>query len=151
MTLMSWASGVFSVARDQLEAQVKRFKNREFMEAVVAGCALVAAADGTIKPEEKQKMVGFIKMSDELKVFDLEEVTKAFNKAIEFFEFDPTIGKAEALKLTAKLSGNSDAARTMVLVCCAIGASDGNFDPDEKKVVGEICKSCGLNPGDFGL
>ncbi len=31
---------------------VKRIKSRKFMEATVAGCAMVAFANGLVKPEE---------------------------------------------------------------------------------------------------
>jgi tellurite resistance protein TerB len=39
----------------------------------------------------------------------------------------------------------------MVRVCCAVGASDGNFDESEKAAVRNICAELGLNPKDFDL
>jgi tellurite resistance protein TerB len=63
-----------SEARDKLVTEVGKFKNREFMEACVAGCGLVAAADGSIDSSEKQKMMKFIQQSNELKVFDTKDV-----------------------------------------------------------------------------
>jgi tellurite resistance protein TerB len=134
-----------------VEEMVKRFKNKEFMDAVVAGCALVAAADGSIDSSEKQKMAGFIRRSEELKVFDMNVVIKRFNEFAEGFEFDNIIGKGEALKAIGKIKKNQEAARLLIRVCCAIGAADGNFDDDEKAVVREICAELNLNPADFQL
>jgi tellurite resistance protein TerB len=134
-----------------VEEMVKRFKNKEFMDAVVAGCALVAAADGNIDSSEKQKMAGFIRRSEELKVFDMNAVIKRFNEFAEGFEFDNIIGKGESLKAIGKIKKNQEAARLLIRVCCAIGAADGNFDDDEKAVVGEICAELNLNPTDFQL
>ena len=37
-------------ARAKLTTEIGKFKNREFMEACVAGCGLVAAADGHANP-----------------------------------------------------------------------------------------------------
>jgi tellurite resistance protein TerB len=130
---------------------VKRFKNKSFMEATVAGCAIVAFADGEIKPEEKTKMAGFIERNDALKVFDMSDVITAFEKYVKGFEFDATIGKGEALKSIGKIKKSSEEAKLLVRVCCAIGTADGDFDEDEKRVVREICQELGLNPAEFGL
>ncbi len=128
-----------------------RFKNKEFMDAVVAGCALVAAADGSISAEEKQKMAGFIQRTDELKVFDMQDVIKQFNKFTDNFEFDHMIGKGEALKAIGKIKKNEEGARLLVRVCCAIGLADGDFDASEKAMVQDICTELGLNASEFGL
>ena len=137
--------------RNQLTQEVSKFRNREFMEACVAGCALVAAADGNIGSDEKQKMMRFIQQSEELKVFETADVIAVFNKVTDNFAFDAEIGKAEAFKLIGKLRSKADAARLMVWVCIAIGSADGNFDDSEKQVIRELCRDLGLNAADFGL
>lgn len=137
--------------KSSVEETITRYKNKEFMDAVVAGCALVAAADGTIDAGEKQKMAGYIERSAELKVFDMKDVIKSFNGYVDSFEFDYTIGKGEAMKAVAKLKGKDEASRLLVRVCSAIGMTDGDFDEKEKAIVREICQELGLPPGDFGL
>ena len=138
-------------ARGQLAAEVGKFRNREFMEACVAGCALVSVADGSINSAEKQKMMKFIQQSDELKIFDTKDVIDFFNKVTSNFDFDFEIGKAEALKVIGKLRTKPDAARLMVRVCCAIGNSDGSFDTKEKQAVREICNDLGISTEGFDL
>ncbi|MGE6575764.1 tellurite resistance TerB family protein [Paenibacillus xylanexedens] len=134
-----------------LEDQVKRFKNKDFMDAVVAGCALVAFADGSVDASEKNKMAGYINLSQELKVFDMTVVIERFNHYVNNFEFSPEIGKQEALKAIAKFKSKPEVGRVIVGVCSAIGAADGNFDDQERRVVAEICTVLGLNPGEFSL
>ncbi len=140
-----------AAARDKITAEVGKFRNREFMEAVVAGCALVAAADGDISSDEKRKMTGFIQNSPELKVFDTKEVIDAFNSIVSQFEFDTEIGRAEALRKVARIGKKPDAARLLVRVCAAIGSADGNFDDSERAVCRLICNELSLNPADFDL
>ena len=140
-----------SEVRSQLAQEVSKYRNREFMEACVAGCALVAAADGNIGAEEKQKMMKFIQQSEELKVFETQDVISVFNKITDNFAFDSEIGKAEAFKLIGKLRSKTDAARLMVRVCSAIGSADGNFDDKEKQIIRDICSDLGLPSSDFGL
>ena len=149
--MLNWLKDKGKEARSLLTVEVAKFKNRTFMEATVAACALVAAADGNVSSEEKQKMAGFIRNSDELKHFSMTDVIAFFEKVVGHFDFDAAIGKAEALKVIGRLRGNVEQARVMVRVACAIGASDGSFDPKERSVVREICSELSLNPADFGL
>ena len=149
--MLNWLKQNAEQARSRLAAETSKFKNRAFMEAVVNGCALVAAADGSIDSSEKQKMAGFIQRADELKHFDMSEVIKVFQKAASDFEFDHEIGKASALQNIAKVKGKDDQSRLLVRVVCAIGAADGNFDPSEKAVVSQIARELGLDPAEFDL
>ncbi len=149
--MLNWLKDSANKTRDRLTAEASKFKNRSFMEAVVSGCALVAAADGNISAEEKQKMAGFIQRADELKHFEMRQVIEVFNKASSDFEFDAAIGKASALQTIGKIKGKDDQARLLVRVICAIGAADGDFDANEQAVVREICVDLGLNPADFDL
>ena len=149
--MLNWLKDSASSVRQGLQNEVGKYKNREFMEAVVAGCAIVAAADGDISSQEKQKMVGFMQNSDELKVFKVEDIIQFFGQVAGKFEFDREIGRAEALKVIGRLKKNESAARIMVRVCCVIGGSDGTFDEAEKKAVRGICTELGLNPAEFDL
>jgi tellurite resistance protein TerB len=146
-TFKSW----LNTTKNGLTDQVKKFKNKDFMNAVVAGCALVAAADGKIEEAEKNKMAGYMNMSNELKVFDMRDVITQFNFYVSNFEFSPEIGKQEALKAIGKFTGKPDVGRVIVGVCSAIGSADGDFDDHEKAVVRHICGVLGLNPGEFSL
>ncbi|MES2206165.1 MAG: tellurite resistance TerB family protein [Pseudomonadota bacterium] len=149
--MLKWLQDNARSAREKLAAEVSKFKNKDFMEAVVAGCALVASADGEISSAEKQKLIGFIQNSDELKAFDLDQVIGSFNNICSKMEFDQQIGRAEALKKIGLIRSNVEASRLMVRVCCAIGASDGQFDANERAVVRTIAQELGLNPADFDL
>jgi tellurite resistance protein TerB len=149
--MLDWLKTNAAKARGTLTSEVLKLKNRSFMEATAAACAMIAAADGEVSAAEKTKMIGFISNSPELKVFNLTEVIKAFNDAVAKFEFDQQIGQAEALKVISKVKGNDGASRLLVRVACAIGTSDGDFDEKEKAACRQICIELGLSPADFEL
>jgi tellurite resistance protein TerB len=149
--MLGWLKGNAVAARDKLTAEVSKFKNAKFMNATTASCAIVAAADGDISAAEKQKMIGFINMSPELKVFDMADVIKSFSAHCEKFEFDHKLGQAEALKVIGKVKDDPGASRILVRVACSIGSSDGTFDDKEKAACRLICAELGLNPADFDL
>ncbi|KAA5605859.1 Tellurite resistance TerB [Roseospira marina] len=150
MSFTEWVKKNVTDARDTLNAEITKFKSKDLMEAVVAGCALVAYADGNVSSEEKQKMMGYLKTSDQLKVFDSNDVIKTFQKYVEKFEFDSTIGTGEVMQAVGKFRDKPQA-QLIVRVCCAIGASDGDFDANERAAVRRMSSELGLNPSDFNL
>lgn len=149
--MLAWLKTNAAAAREALSGEVKRHQNRKFMEATASGCAMLAVADNEVSAAEKQKMVGFVQSSPELKVFNIADVIKHFNEAVGKFEFDVQIGRAEALKVISKIKGDDGASRLLIRVLCAIGASDGEFDENEKAACRLICLELGLNPADFEL
>lgn len=134
-----------------LQDQVSRFKNKDLMDAIVAGCAIVSVADGTIDATEKQKMAGYIGRNEQLKVFNMSEVIDRFNHFAGNMEFDVMVGKQEALRVISKFKSKPEVGRVIVGVCCAIGAADGDFDELEKAAVRDICNVLSLNSSEFGL
>jgi len=149
--MMKWLKDNVGAARARMAEEVGKHKNRDFMEAIVAACAVVAAADGEVTAAEKQKMIGYMQSSDELKVFKMEDVIASFNATISKFDFDASIGRAEAFKKIAKIKGKDGADRLLIRVCCVIGAADGDFDADERAAVTAMCNELGLPPAEFDL
>lgn len=150
MSFTDWLKKNVTEARDALNTEIMKYKSKDLLEAVVAGCALVAYADGNVSSEEKQKMMGFLRTSDQLRVFDSGDVIRIFQKYVEKFEFDNMIGVGEVMQAVGKFRGKPQA-QLLVRVCCAIGAADGDFDHRERAVVRRMCSELGLNPSDFNL
>jgi len=128
-----------------------RFQNRDFMEAVVAGCVLVSAADGHIDDSERQRMMGILQQIEELKCFNFPEIVTLFSSYAELLSFGFELGKGELLKRIGKIKNNPDASKTVVRICCSVGEVDGNFDNNEKSIVKQICYQLDLDPSDFEL
>lgn len=140
----------FSSQKTNLTDSVARFNNRKFMDAAMAGCAMVAAADGSIDSDEKQKVAGFIRANPAMQSFDMKQCIERFTEFAAQLEFDVSVGSVECLKAVGVIT-EADQAKTLVHLCVAIGAADGDFDDDEKKVVKSIVTKLGLSPAEFGL
>jgi tellurite resistance protein TerB len=132
-----------------LKDEALRFKNRSFMEACTAGCAIIANADGVVTPDEKRKMMGFMQTSDVLSLYETTDVIASFEKHCKPYDFDAQIGEAQALKAVAVLRSKPAEARLLVRACCVIAAADGNFDVNERDAVKRMCGELGLDPADF--
>ncbi|MDF7681792.1 tellurium resistance membrane protein TerB [Enterobacteriaceae bacterium ESL0689] len=151
MNFFDKVKGALTSGRDELTRQVGRYKNKKFMQGTVAVCARIAVASDGVSSEEKQKMIGFLRSSEELKVFETTEVIEFFNKLVTSFDFDLEIGKGETTKYILALKDQPEAAQLALRVGIAVAKSDGNFDDDEKSAVREIARSLGFDPAEFGL
>jgi tellurite resistance protein TerB len=136
---------------NELKTEALKFKNKDFLNAAMAGSALVAMADGSISSEEKQKMIKFIESNDALSIFTTSDVIKAFQDFVGQLEFDKDIGEAKAYQAIGKMKSNTEASRLLIRMIISIASSDGLFDNDEKKVAVKIAKELGLNPSEFEL
>jgi len=136
---------------NELKTEALKFKNKDFLNAAMAGSALVAMADGSISSEEKQKMVKFIESHDALSIFTTSDVIKAFQDFVGQLEFDKDIGEAKAYEALGKMKSNAQAGRLLVRMIIGIASSDGNFDISEKKVASRIAKELGIDPAEFEL
>ncbi len=135
----------------ELKTEALKFKNKDFLEAAMAGSALIAMADGKISSEEKQKMIKFIENHDALSIFTTSDVIKAFQDFVGQIEFDNDIGEAKAFSALGKMKSNAEAGRLLIRMMIAIASSDGNFDSQEQAIAAKIAKELALNPAEFGL
>lgn len=135
----------------ELKTEALKFKNKEFLNASMAGAALIALADGEISSSEKQKMIKFIENHEALSVFTTKDVIDAFQEFVTQIEFDKDIGDAKAYAALGKLKSNEEASRLVMRMIISIAAADGNFDADEKVVAVKVARELGLNPADFDL
>ena len=136
---------------NELKTEALKFKNKDFLNAAMAGSALVAMADGSISSGEKQKMIKFIESNDALSIFTTSDVIKAFQDFVGQLEFDKDIGEAKAYQAIGKMKSNTEASRLLIRMIISIASSDGLFDNDEKKVAVKIAKELGINPSEFEL
>jgi len=136
---------------NELKTEALKYKNKDFLNAAMAGSALIAMADGSISSTEKQKMIKFIESNDALSIFTTSDVIKAFQDFVGQLEFDKDIGEAKAYQAIGKMKSNTEASRLLVRMIISIASSDGLFDNDEKKIAFKIAKELGINPSEFEL
>ncbi|GGH11409.1 tellurium resistance protein terB [Alsobacter metallidurans] len=120
-------------------------------ENVVAGCAIIAYADGWVTPDEERRMLGLILGADALRGFGPADLAHAFEEATARFEADHDGAETKALAAIARLKGRREHADMLMRICCAVAVADGAFDAEERRAAGRICDALGLNPTAFDL
>lgn len=136
---------------DQLKTKTKQFKNKEFANASMAMCALIAAADGKIDQTERGKTAALIMNNEILSIFAPSELREKFDFYCDRLGSDYDFGKVEAIAAVSKLKSKQDQARAVIQIGIIIGGSDGDFDADERQAVKEACFAVGIAPAEFDL
>lgn len=135
-------------AGKSMNSELMKFRSKDLMQAIVAGATMIAYADGDVSASEKQKLMGYVRNSEQLSVFDTDKVIKSFNQNLSRFEFDSNIAIGETLQKIAVFKGKPEA-HLIVRVCLAIANADGHFDTTEQQALDQICRSLELDTKSF--
>ncbi|HEY3480753.1 MAG TPA: tellurite resistance TerB family protein [Streptomyces sp.] len=135
----------------QLNAKKNDLKSGAFRDASMAMCALVAAADGSIDPAERQRVATLIGTNEVLQNFPALDLQRRFDEYLTKLTSDFDFGKVAILQEIAKVQKKPAEARAVIQIGIVIGGADGIFDKTEQGVVREACFAVGLNPQEFDL
>lgn len=135
-------------AGKSMNSELMKFRSKDLMQAIVGGATMIAYADGDVSASEKQKLMGYVRNSEQLSVFDTDKVIESFNQNLSRFEFDSNIAIGETLQKIAVFKGKPEA-HLIVRVCLAIANADGHFDTTEQQALDQICRSLELDTKSF--
>ncbi|MFH8486798.1 tellurite resistance TerB family protein [Streptomyces longisporoflavus] len=139
------------VLKTQLASLKTELKSGAYRDASMAMCALVAAADGSVDPAERQHVESLILQNDVLKNFPPEQLRTRFNKHADQLTFNFQQGKAEAMQEIAKAAKKPMEAKAVVQTGFVVAGADGYIAPAEEQVLREACATLGVSPQEFGL
>ncbi|MDT0439554.1 MULTISPECIES: tellurite resistance TerB family protein [Streptomyces] len=140
-----------STMQTQLVAKKNDLKSGAFRDASMAMCALVAAADGTIDPAERQRVAQLIANNEVLQNFPADDLRRRFEENLNKLTADFDFGKVSVLQEIAKAKKKPAEARAVIQIGIVIGGADGDFDKTEQAVVREACFTLDLPPHEFDL
>ncbi|QKV93980.1 TerB family tellurite resistance protein [Streptomyces sp. NA02950] len=135
----------------QLLAKKNDLKSGAFRDASMAMCALVAAADGSVDPAERQRVAQLIATNEVLQNFPADDLQRRFDAYLDQLVADFDLGKVSVLQEVAKARKKPAEARAVVQIGIVIGGADGDFDTTEQAVVREACSALDLPPAEFDL
>lgn len=144
MSFIDSVKNAFRGASQGLQAELQKFKSKDLLVAISAGAVMVAYADGEVSSSEKQKLLGYIRGSEQLQVFGTDQVIDVFSKQLNQFEFDTHIATGEALQKISAFAGKPEA-HLIAQVCIAIAKADGRLETAEVRAVENICNALGLS------
>lgn len=126
--------------------------NKDFLEAVCAASALVAAADGSIDDEEIEAALNSIKSHPKLSgAFDTREIETCADAMLKRVESGGRVGKMSLYKEIKDIKADSEMKEMVYLVALDVADADGSIDKDERKVLNKIAADLSLNARDYDI
>lgn len=128
------------------EAAVQKFSGRtDFLEAVCAAAALIAAADGEIEDSEIKATVKAVKANKALAAgFDQQTIDQTINRMLERAE-GGRVGRMGLWTEVNEVAKDPDMAQAVVLTALDVAEGDGEIEPEEKAVLDKLAKNLSVN------
>jgi tellurite resistance protein TerB len=142
---------MFAALKSKMTGSVNKFSGRkDFLEAVCASCALIAAADGDISDAEVAQTIKAISsnasLSAAFKAPEIERVADTMLKRAQ----GGRVGRAGLYKEVEDVANDSELAETVLLSALDV-ADHGGISPQEKLVLGNIAQRLGLNLASYDV
>jgi len=128
---------------ERFRLELNRHKQRPFLEAVAAACALVATADGEVSFSERARLDTVIESLSQLRLFDPHEVVDAFDEHVAQLA-DNDDGVAAMLKVISAGTRAEGAADLLLRISAAMSLADGRDSSDEHEIIHKICAALQL-------
>lgn len=113
------------------------------MEAMVAACAIVAHADGTVSAEERRRVVQLMQALPDFAGFSREAVAAEFLRHEIAFAQDPSGARTDALEAIRSMRPNPTRIRMLLAACQHVLEADGVHHPAEYEALHDIGKTLG--------
>ena len=128
------------------EAAVQKFSGRtDFLEAVCAAAALVAAADGEIEDSEVKATVKAVKANKALADgFDQGTIEACINRMLDRAG-GGRVGRSGLWTEIAEVAKDADMAQAVVLTALDVAEGDGEIEPQEKLVLERLAKDLSVD------
>ena len=143
--------GLIDELLDEYRLQLERYRNRPFLKAVMAGCALAACADGEVSFSERIRVDQVLETLERLNVFDPHEGVDLFNDFAQAILASPKTGRDKALQVVRKVTDDRESASVLVRVCLAVAEASGQPSTSQEIEVVMLCSLLGIDHQGLGL
>jgi tellurite resistance protein TerB len=139
-------SGFLANLAEFYQEQMQRHRNRAFLRAAMAACALVAGAGGTVSLRRRVRLDQVLETLDALKVFDPHEGVALFDEFVDALQ----AAEDEGLRLIHEAIDNEVAeepekAGLLIRLCQAVSETSDGIPEAEQRRIEALCEHLGLD------
>ena len=136
---------LFEAAKLALNEQLQRYRNKPFLEAMMAATAFLALAHDKVLLSERLALDYILANIKELRLFDVHKAVNMFSDYGEAIKNDYDSGKEKVFKAVTKFSGDKAKGSLIIRACVLIAKADGHFSEAEQQAVDELCRVLGVD------
>ena len=126
-------------------------QNTDFLEAVCAAAALVAASDGDIEQSERSKIISLIQKHPQLgKLYSLDVIEKTAETM--FKRAGEASGRQALARELDDIKARPDGAQMgedVYLVALDVASADGEIEAAEQSTLDKLARRLGVDPSKF--
>jgi tellurite resistance protein len=137
--------------RSGFEGFIERSHQKEYVEVLMAGAALVALADRDHRLSELVTRDRVLARLAELQPVSTRDAVEMYDRHANALADDFETGRRQVIELLSDFEGAHDELVTLVRACLAIGHADSDFSSRERSAVELICKTVGVDPQELGV
>lgn len=130
---------------------LERHRNRPFLEAAMAACAIIATDDGNVSFAERVRVDQVLETLDQLNIYDPHEGGDIFNEYVDDINQSPKTGHSKAMNAVEAFSGVSESASLIIRICLAVAEADGEATLADQIEIVTLCSLLGVDPEGMGL
>lgn len=144
-------AGFLSSLLDDYELEIERHRQRPFLKASMAACALAAVADGAPTLSERIRVDQILETLGALKIFDPHEGVELFDGYSKALLESPQEGHQKALDAIKAVTGNPDTSALLVRMCLAVAEAKGEKTRLDEVEIEAVCNALGVDPHALGV
>ena len=127
------------LAKDRSETEDRITAGKEdLMEAMIAACAVIAFADGSLDITERRRIFTLFQTDPTFAGFSHADVAREFTRHKMAFEEDPATARREALITIRSLKATAPEVKLVLDACQQVLEADGVEHPQELAALAEI-------------
>ncbi len=132
---------------EKLRREAERYRNKDFLKAVLAICALAARANPTISLATRYRIDHILDSLDLVELFDRHKVTEILDDYIYAFEEN----RARAVEVldakVRRMAGDRKKSRTLLRIAYLIMMADDLMSPSEQAEFDRLCALLSIESG----
>ena len=142
------AGAAFSAGSTEVKAKYQG--NTDYLQAVCAAAALIAAADGDIEDSEIDQAKEIIATNDTLSsIYKKDEIEKMLDGYLR--KAKTNYGKQALERELADVKNDHSKAMDVFAMAVDVSQADGDMEPQEVAALKKVAKILAVNPSDFGV
>ncbi len=144
-------AGFLQSLLDEYQAQLERHRNRPFLNAAMAACALAACAQGEVTFSQRIRVDQILDTLERLKAFDPHEGIDLFNEYCSAILDNPRSGQQRAQDAVRVFTQDPETAGLLIRICLAVAESSGDKTLSQQVQIVMLCSLLGVEPRFAGL
>ncbi|MGK7941888.1 MAG: tellurite resistance TerB family protein [Crocosphaera sp.] len=138
-------SNIFQSIKGIIAKHQQKVHQKQFLEAVMGACALLAIADGDIDFAELMARDYILDHIEQLQVFDANEAAEIFRIKAEALQNNYQQEKTKIIDLITPYNQDEELAPLLLKICLIIAKADRNLSSSEQEIINELKQVLDIN------